>query len=260
MRISVVTPSLDQGAFLGATLRSVRESAALAVGVEVEHHVIDGGSHDESATVLRAQNFASWVSEPDRGQSHAINKGFERATGDLLCWLCADDLWEPDTARIVADTFTANPAVQVIYGDFHFLEGDSGWKRLKQAGPFSVPRLLRRNFIGQPAAFWRRSVYEKFGGVDEQLRFCMDHEYWLRICRLTTWRYVPRTLATCRLHADAKTFGHIAPMWWEAARMGSRHGASPLLRFDAFRMQLYGQYFYRLKRVLLEQIGRRRAA
>jgi glycosyltransferase involved in cell wall biosynthesis len=259
MKISVVTPSLDQGSFLGDTLRSVRESAALAPGVEVEHLVIDGGSRDETVTLLKAQSFAGWISEPDRGQSHAINKGFARATGDILCWLCADDLWEPDTARAVAEAFLAHPRSDVVYGDFHFLEGDSGWLRRKTAGPFSVARLLRRNFIGQPAAFWRRTVYERFGGVDEGLRYCMDHEYWLRICRETDWHYQPQPLATCRLHADAKTFGQLAPMWWESVRMGPRHGASRWLWWDALRMQIYGQHVYRLKRLLLERVGRRRS-
>jgi len=260
MKLSVVTPSLNQAAYLAATLHSVREAAARARGSEVEHLVIDGGSTDDTLRILRDQSFATWVSEPDRGQSHAINKGLAAATGDVLCWLCADDLWEPDTAARVLELFAAQPETDVVYGDYHFLEDDSGWKRRKTAGPFSVDRLLRRNFLSQPAVFWRRGVTKTFGPIDESLHYCMDHEFWLRICRGTRWEYLPVPLATARLHGDAKTFRALAPMWEEAARMGPRHGASRLLRLDALRMRLYGQFVYRAKRRWFRWLGHRRTA
>jgi len=257
MRVSLVTPSLNQGSWIGDTLRSVRE-AAEADGPEVEHWVVDGGSTDATRDLLAGQDFAHWISEPDAGQSDAINKGLARATGDVLGYLCADDCLEPHTLTRVADTFRRHPEVSVVYGDGYFLESDSGWKRHKQAGPFSYRRLRRGNFLLQPAVFWRRAVYDRFGGFDVALRYCMDHEYWLRIGAYTRWFYLNEPLATCRLHADAKTSRALSTAWREAASMQARYGLVLRPQLDAVWMYLGGQHYYRAKRALFAALGRRR--
>ncbi len=255
MRFSIVTPSLNQANYLSATLESVRVAAARATGVEVEHFVQDGGSNDGTVEILQAQDFARWCSEPDLGQSDAINRGLARCTGEILGYLCSDDLLEPDAIRLVVDAFEANPAAEVVYGDYFFLESDTGWKRRKVAGDFSVERLRRCNFLSQPATFWRRSVYERHGGFDTNLRYCMDHEYWLRIAVDCLFYYVPEPLAAMRLHADAKTSSALAPMWWESARMQSRYGHGLRPYVEAAAMSLYGQHYYRLKRRFFRILG-----
>ncbi len=259
MKLSVITPSFNQGVFLPETLRSVRDAAEFARGHEVEHFVVDGGSTDGTPDVLRGQTFARWISEPDGGQAAAINRGMRETAGDVMAWLCSDDLYEPNTLRRVLDAFARNPQVDVVYGDYFFLEGDTGWKRPKVAGPWSYARLLRGNFISQPATFWRRRVFEKFGGLDESLRYCLDHEYWLRIARDTRWLYLPERLAVMRLHADSKTCSQLAPMWWESARMQSRHGVGMRPWLAALAMQIYGQHYYRMKRLWFRRVGRGRA-
>lgn len=259
MQLSIVTPSFQQARFLPDCLASVRTAAERAPGVRVEHLVIDGGSTDGTVDILRDQTWASWISEADRGQAHAINKGLARAGGDILAYLCADDLYEPDALRLVAEAFEAEAETDVVYGDFFFLEGRSGWKRLKKAGDFSPERLDAGNFLGQPAVWWRRRVHERFGGFDESLRYCMDHEYWLRIARGTRWRHVPEPLAVARLHADSKTGGQLAAAWWEAARMLTRGGWRLRPWWEAFAMWAWGRHFYRAKRAVFERIGLRRA-
>lgn len=259
MKFTVVTPSWNQGAYLAETLHSVITAADRAPEVEVEHWVIDAGSTDQTLEILRNQKFACWVSEPDQGQTDALNKGFSRASGEIVSWLCSDDLLEPDAIAKVAESFRTEPRPDVVYGDYYFLEGQTGWKRRKQARPFSVDTLRRHNFLGQPSVFFRKELLDRFGPLDTTLRFCMDHEFWLRIAGQTTWFYVPEPLASMRLHADAKTSAQLAPAWWEAARMTRRYGLQrPYIR-RALWMQFFGQFAYRFRRRVYRMIGRMRS-
>lgn len=253
MRFSIVTPSLNQGRYVAECLASVASQ-----DVEKEHWVIDGGSSDETPAILRSQSGAHWISEPDRGQTDAINKGLKRTTGDILAYLCADDFLEPRALERVAGIFASNPSIDFVYGDGYFLESDSGWKRLKRAGGFSVERLRRGNFLLQPAVFWRRRVYERYGDFDASLQYCMDHEYWLRTCRDTGWHYLPEPLASCRLHADAKTSRALALAWAEAARMQALYGIHGRPAWDALWMRIAGARYYTLKRRAFALIGRLR--
>jgi glycosyltransferase involved in cell wall biosynthesis len=249
MRLSVITPSLNQAPYLEECLASVQTSALAAAPHEVEHLVIDGGSNDGSAALLSKHPAIRWVSEPDRGQSHAINKGLAMATGEILAYLCADDLYEPNALRRVLEVFASDETIDVVYGDFYFLEGGSGRKRRKSAAGFAPHELRRRNRLGQPAVWWRRRVYEKFGGFDESLHYCMDHEYWLRLGSQVRWHYLPEALAVSRLHADAKTSRQLPAMWRETARMLTRDGWRPGPWWNAAAMSLWGRHYYRMKRL-----------
>ncbi len=248
MRLSVITPSLDQRRYIGECLDSVAAAARAAAPHEVEHLVIDGGSTDGTVALLREREGIRWVSEPDSGQSHAINKGLAVATGDVLAYLCADDLYETGAVRRVLETFAGDDTADVVYADYYFLEGASGRKRRKSAASFSPDRLRSRNPLGQPAVWWRRRIYEKYGGFDESLRFCMDHEYWLRMGAHVHWAYLPEPLAVSRLHADAKTSRQLADMWIETARMLTRDGWRFKPWWDAVAMAAWGRHYYHLKR------------
>jgi glycosyltransferase involved in cell wall biosynthesis len=249
MRLSIITPSLDQARYLPECLESVRAAAAQAAPHEVEHIVVDGGSRDGTVDLLRRQTGLHWVSEPDRGQSHAINKGLAASTGDILAYLCADDVYEPAAVARVLGEFARDPSVDVVHADYYFLEGASGRKRRKSTADFDPARLRDRNPLGQPAVWWRRRVHEKFGGFDESLRFCMDHEYWLRLGTAVRWVHVPEPLAASRLHADAKTSRHLAAAWRETARMLTRDGWRMKPWWDAAAMTIWGCHYYRLKRL-----------
>lgn len=248
MKLSVITPSLNQGRYLGECLDSVRVAAGQAAPHEVEHLVVDGGSDDGTLELLRARQGLRWVSEKDRGQSHAINKGLALSSGEILAYLCADDLYEPAALRTVLRVFAEEPEADVVYADYYFLEGGAGRKRRKSAAGFRPGGLHRGNPLGQPAVWWRRRVYETFGGFDESLHFCLDHEYWLRLGERVRWRYVPEPLAVSRLHADAKTSRQLPGMWRETARMLTRDGWRLKPWWDAFAMAAWGRHYYRLKR------------
>ena len=249
MKLSIVTPSLNQARYLCECLASVGVAAARAPLHEVEHIVIDGGSSDASVRLLRETPNIRWISENDSGQSNAINKGLAMATGDILTYLCADDLYEPSAAARVLDAFSRDPGIDVVYADYYFLEGDSGRKRRRSASSFSPVNLRSRNPLGQPAVWWRRRVYDTFGGFDESLHYCMDHEYWLRLGTSVRWDYIPEPLAVSRLHADAKTSRRIADMWRETAQMLTRDGWRLWPWWDAFAMSVWGRHYYRIKRL-----------
>ncbi len=248
MRLTVVTPSLNQDRFLRECLASVCAAAEHAPNHEVEHIVMDGGSRDDSLEILRAQDFARWISEPDGGQSEAINKGLRQSTGNILAYLCADDLYEPQAIARVLDVFAADEAIDVIYSDYFFLEGDSGRKRRKSSAAFRADNLHTRNPLGQPAVWWRRRVYDTFGGFDESLHYCMDHEYWLRLGTRVRWHRIPEALAASRLHSNAKTSRQLAEMWRETARMLTRDRWRFKPWWDAFAMAVWGRHYYRMKR------------
>jgi glycosyltransferase involved in cell wall biosynthesis len=248
MKLSVITPSLNQARYIGECLDSVRRAGEHAGPYEVEHIVIDGGSTDGTVDLLAARSDIRWVSEKDTGQSNAINKGLAVAKGDILAYLCADDLYEPDAVRIVMEAFLQDPQADLVYGDFYFLEGDSGRKRRKSAASFRPDSLRNINPLGQPAVWWRRRVYEKFGGFDESLHFCMDHENWLRLGTNVRWHYVPEPLAVSRLHTDAKTSRQLPAMWRETARMLTRDGWRLKPWWDAFAMAAWGRHYYLMKR------------
>lgn len=265
MKVSIVTPSYNQGAYIGDSLSSVLEQSG--EDLVLEHIVVDGASTDLTLNVLQewqtktgnldsALYQFSYRSEPDTGQTQAINKGLKQATGDILCYLCSDDFLESDCLKQVTELFIKYPDTDVVYGDYFFLEGESGWKRFKNAGNFSVERIRQNNFLGQPAVFWRRRVYETFGAFDENLSFCMDHEYWLRICGETKWQYLPASLATCRLHGGAKTSSSLTEAWWETAEMAGRYGLGKRFYWQAWAMQLVGKRLYRFKRWLFENLGK----
>lgn len=202
-RISIVTPSFNQGEFLEETIRSV-----LCQGYpNLEYIIIDGGSGDGSVDIIRRYEpwLAHWESAPDRGQAHAINKGLRRSSGELVAYLNADDLYLPDTLQSVADRFAAHPQVDLLYGDCRVIDQASRVTGHWRSRPFDAVVELCRNFIFQPTVFLRRALYERVGDFNEQLDCVMDIDYWYRAIHTAHFAYVRRELASFRIHSRSKT-------------------------------------------------------
>jgi hypothetical protein len=201
--ISIVTPSLNQAQYLPKTLESVLSQNY----APLEYVVIDGGSRDESAEIIRGyqEQLAYWVSEPDAGHADALNKGFARTSGDVMAWINSSDVYYPWTFETVSEIFTQLPGVEWIMG-MPTQFASVGGPRSVQRGYFNVYDVLagRYRWIQQESVFWRRSLWNRAGGhLDESLGFAADFELWLRFFRLAPLYHVETVLGGWRSHDDS---------------------------------------------------------
>lgn len=220
--VSIVTPSYQQGAYIEDLLRSIRAQSY----PRIEHVVRDGGSTDRTVEILKSSG-ALWVSEPDGGQTDALNRGLAITTGEIIGWVNSDDYLYPGAVERAVDALTTSGA-DVVYGRSMLVDEtgqDIGYYRTE---PFSYARLLVRNIIAQPAVFFRRRVYERYGPFDEKLDFAMDYEYWLRCSRDCAFFYIPELFAAYRIHAGAKTSRGSIKHAAEANRLRMRYGRGVL--------------------------------
>lgn len=205
MKVSIVTPSYNQGQFIERTLRSV----ASQTGAEIEHVVFDGGSKDGTVDILKAfVPPVRWVSQKDNGQTDAVNKGIRATDGEIIGWLNSDDIYYPGAVACVVAFLEQNPDVDVVYGLADHIGLDDVAFEDYPTEPWNLERLKETCFICQPALFLRRRVVEQHGLLDESLHFCMDYAYWLRLGKAgVRFALLPEKLAGSRLYADNKTLG-----------------------------------------------------
>ena len=202
-RITVVTPSFNQSQYLDVTIRSVLDEKY----PNLEYIVIDGGSSDESVDIIRKyeSQLAFWVSEADRGQSHAINKGFARATGDIMAWINSDDYYLPGALWAAAQSLRSLNA-DFIYGASLYLV-DKGPYPLS----FSTPRLKAHedlsvfDYIVQPSTFWTRRAWEQVGPLRVDMRYAFDWEFFIRVGRVFRPTPVDAMFSVYRIHHGHKT-------------------------------------------------------
>lgn len=220
--ITVVTPSLNQGRFIRQTIDSVRSQSH----PHVEHLVVDGGSTDETPSILAEYGHSlRWVSEEDLGQSAAINRGFREARGEILTWLNSDDVYEPGTLEAVARAFAENPEVGMIYGrGFRIDEAGRRLGPFEGTEPVSLWRLLHfLDYVLQPAAFFRASALRKAGLLDESLHWAMDWDLWIRLAASSEVLFLDRPLASAREHDASKTSTGGRKRIGELGRLTRRH-------------------------------------
>ncbi len=205
--ISVITPTLNQGGTIEETIQSV----AAQQYPQFEHIVVDGESTDGTLEILAQYPHLRWISEPDRGQSDAINKGIAMCSGDIVAYLNSDDLYRPGALQAVAEAFAANPSNGVVVGDCDIIDGESRIQGLYHARLDRREDLLRYWEWGdgfclpQPAVFVRRELFDRVGGFREHLHLAMDYDMWLRLAAFTGFTVVSKTLAAFRVTPDTKT-------------------------------------------------------
>lgn len=245
-KISIVTPSFNQGRFLEQTIKSILDQNY----PNLEYIIIDGGSSDNSVQLIKKyeDRLAYWVSEPDHGQAHAINKGIEHCTGEIFNWINSDDILLPGSIETVARSFMNNPCLEWFLGAIDLVGEQGEGEFLSHQQPYMDED--RAHWLGhygkyylfcQQASFMRLPVFNKFGMLDETLHYCFDHEFYLRllfggirpaICR--------ETLGLFRIHPNAKTGGNcgefrhqdhkVAIRYWDHLTPEERRKVKRILR------------------------------
>ncbi len=248
--VSIVTPSYNHERYIEATMQSV----LLQDYPNIEYIVVDGGSNDGTVDIIRKYALESdgllsknqkhtlmgtrasgihnhsitwWVSEKDKGQTDAINKGFARATGSILAWLNSDDTYEPGAVSAAVKYLQEHPEIGMVYGDCNFIN-ESGRVIGKFNSAQTNYRLLRQGYahIPQQTMFFRAELWKQVGPLDPSFYFAMDYDLWTRIAALSEIRYVPQTWANFRLHTSGKTILSDDRCWPEMVRVHYRDGGS----------------------------------
>ncbi len=226
--VSIITPSFNQGRFIRDTIESVLSQDY----PNLEYLVMDGGSSDETISILRSYaDRLTWRSGSDLGQADAINTGFRLAKGEILGWLNSDDTYHPGAVKAAVEYFAAEPDAAVIYGDAYYVDERNRVIGTYPTEDFNMGRLAEACIICQPTAFIRRAALETVGMLDPTLRYCMDYDLWIRLGRRFRMHRIRRVVANSRRYPETKSFsqrdqlfkeiyavaersfGHVSPHW-----------------------------------------------
>ena len=230
--VSIITPSFNQARYIEATIRSV-------LGQDyprIEYIIVDGGSTDGTVDVIKkyegkgevTPSLAWWVSEKDKGQTDAINKGFARAKGEILAWINSDDTYEPGAISAAVKYLQEHPEVGMVYADCNFIN-EEGNMIGKFGSAQTDYRLLRQGYvhIPQQTMFFRADLWKQVGPLDPSFYFAMDYDLWTRIASRSQIKYLPgQTWANFRLHTSGKTIAADDRCWPEMVRVHYRDGGS----------------------------------
>lgn len=219
IKISIITPTFNQGKYLEETICSVLNQNY----PNLEFIVVDGKSSDNTHEIVQKyrSHIHHFVSGKDNGQSEAINKGLQLATGDVVAWLNGDDLYLPDALQLVNQTFLENPDAEIVLGDvINFMENEK--KEHYHKNVFEPYDFLSRVSIHQPGIFWKRKLHLKAGWLDESLYYLMDYDLWMRFFFNFKHIKINFPLAKFRIHSAAKTFSNPQGLYLEYRKIFSR--------------------------------------
>ena len=252
--VSIITPSFNQARYIEATMQSV----LMQEYPRIEYLIVDGGSKDGTVDIIKKyeDKIAWWVSEKDKGQTDAINKGFARAAGDILAWINSDDTYNtPQAVAEAVDFLVANPEVAMVYADCNFIDEQGN-----VIGAFASRQTdyqkLRRGYvhIPQQTMFFRANYWKELGPLDPSFYFAMDYDLWVRIARQAPIRYLPgRTWANFRIHTSSKTNINDERGWKEMLRVHYRDNGSffaPIVAKYYLRKMVGPLWKWRIKRTV----------
>ncbi|MHB0976068.1 MAG: glycosyltransferase family 2 protein [Candidatus Aquicultorales bacterium] len=221
MRLSIVTPSFNQADFIEQTIRSVLEQGY----PDVEHIVIDGGSTDGTLDILKKyETDVKWISEPDKGQSHAINKGFAMARGEIIGWINSDDYYFPGAFHKAVDCLNSHPEVGLVYG--YCAKVDEKGKEIEVLRSPEFDRgLLYKNpcLIWQQSVFFRKALLDTAGLLDDTLHYAMDYDLWIRMAKEGDFKLIPEILAAYRFSRESKSVASDQSFWLEVDTIFDRY-------------------------------------
>jgi glycosyltransferase involved in cell wall biosynthesis len=251
-RISIVTPSFNQGKFLSATLESVLGQNYPAL----EYFVMDGGSEDHSVELIkqRESELTFWRSGPDRGQAAAINEGFSRSSGAIFGWVNSDDLYAPGAfSEVVTNLGKLIDKPVVIYGGCELFHHITGKLELRPAFPFDFELLQVTDYLDQPSVFWTRAAWDLVGPLDESLRYAFDWDWFLRAARSCKFIRSDKLLSRYRIHSEHKSSTGGAQRWKELVEVVRRHSPQWVMEHYRFLTDHPLAYWWLNKRMRLAE-------
>jgi hypothetical protein len=204
--VSVVTPSYNSVLYIQEAIQSVLQQDY----PNVEHIVIDGESTDGTVGLLRKYAHLRWISEPDKGQAEAVNKGFRMAEGEIIGWLNADDTYTPGAIEAAVRHLALRPEVGIVYSDCNWIDSEGNPIGRYRAQPYSLRNLVEGGgLIHTPAVFWRRALFDVVGYLNPNLHYSLDNDFWLRACPADNPLYIDYALANFRRSAGSKTTSRV---------------------------------------------------
>ena len=256
--VSILTPSFNQGSFLEETIQSV-----LAQDYpNLEYIIIDGGSTDGSVEIIQrhVSQLAWWVSEPDQGQTDAINKGFSHAHGDIFAWINSDDSYLPGAVSEAVSFLSAHPEAAMVYADANLINEHGSIIGRFPSRATNLHRLLRGSVhIPQQTTFFWSRMWQQVGPLDPTFQFAMDYDLWVRLAKLAPLVYTPRLWANFRLHGEGKSVAMDDRCYPEMIRVFQREGGGTISWLAArwlFRRTFYAWLPLRLRVRLRQALNR----
>lgn len=239
-KVSIVTPSYNQGHYLEGTIISVLEQDY----PNIEYIIVDGGSSDESVKIItKHQDHLAWcVSEKDKGHADALNKGFAHASGEILAWLNSDDTYLPGAVRDAVEFLMGHPEVGMVYGDANLIDGEGRVIGRFASRQTNYRRMLRGSVhIPQATTFFRADLWRKVGPLDLSLFFAFDYDFWVKLSNISEIRYLPRLWANFRIHELGKSVKNDDLCYPDMLRVYEREvgGWLSLLRLRAIVRRLF---------------------
>lgn len=225
--VTIVTPSFNQAQYLGRAIQSVLSQDY----PHIEYIVVDGGSSDGSVDIIQQyeRQLTWWVSEPDDGHADALNKGFARASGEVLAWLNSDDFYYPGAVAEALSFLSEHPEVGMVYGDADYIDSQGRVIGRFPSAQTDFQRMLQGYVhIPQATTFFRGKIWEKVGPLDSSLFFAFDYDLWVKIAEQSEVRHLPRTWAAFRLHEAGKTIYSSARCWPDMIEVHRRRGGGYL--------------------------------
>jgi len=245
MKLSIITPSYNQGRFIKKTFESILDQN---INFELEYILVDAVSKDETSKIVeefspkfktRGIDFI-YICEKDNGQSDAINKGWKIATGDLTTYLNSDDYYEPDVLQKVVDYFVNNPNIKWAYGGWNLVKKNSMIFSTISPQKYSKNTLLNYCNIGQPSCFFRKELLDEVGMLDENLHLAMDYDLWLRFASKYDAGIIGKIISNMRYYSEAKSSTKVTAQLLEALQVGKKHT-------QLFSFRRFAQYFFYLR-------------
>jgi|WetSurMetagenome_2_1015567.scaffolds.fasta_scaffold151592_2 glycosyltransferase involved in cell wall biosynthesis len=223
LKFSIITPSYNQGQFIKDTIESVISQQYN----NIEHIVIDGGSTDNTIGILKEYSHLKWFSDSDNGPANAINKGVRIAKGDIIAWINSDDYYEENVFCDIANIFEKNPEINFVYGNLTFVNEIKKILRIEKTERYDVRNFIHKNADGlrQPCSFFKKRLFEKVNGLDENLKCVFDYDLFIKMLLITNPYYLDKNIAYYRDYGSTLTRKNLKTQGIEIIKVARKYGA-----------------------------------